>query len=81
MLLSRYADTRSPVLSSLSLSLQGDKYFTIHITPQEECSYVSFETNVILKSYNSLIKKLMDIFQPGKFTVTLFANEVCKIVR
>jgi S-adenosylmethionine decarboxylase len=30
---------------SLNIVLQEDKYCNIHVTPQEECSYASFETN------------------------------------
>lgn len=49
---------------------------TIHITPEPEYSYVSFETNVPLSSYEELIRRVVKTFQPGKFIVTLFANRV-----
>ncbi|XP_067049646.1 S-adenosylmethionine decarboxylase proenzyme-like isoform X2 [Acropora muricata] len=52
-----------------------DSYFNIHITPQEECSYVSFETNVKVSCYKELIRKVLETFKPGRFLMTLFANE------
>lgn len=51
---------------------------TIHITPEPEFSYVSFETNVPCSSYREIISKVLDTFLPGKFTVTVFANQVRK---
>ncbi|XP_032232469.2 S-adenosylmethionine decarboxylase proenzyme isoform X2 [Nematostella vectensis] len=53
----------------------GDNYFTIHITPQKECSYVSFETNIRVKCYKELVNKVLKAFKPGRFLMTLFANE------
>ncbi|XP_057307571.1 S-adenosylmethionine decarboxylase proenzyme-like [Hydractinia symbiolongicarpus] len=49
-------------------------YYTIHVTPQPDCSYVSFETNIQNENYYELIAKLAAIFKPGKFIVTLFSN-------
>lgn len=57
-------------------TFQEDKYFTIHVTPQVECAYVSFETNVNEISYKELINKVLRIFKPGQFTLTFFANKV-----
>ncbi|XP_018576566.1 S-adenosylmethionine decarboxylase proenzyme isoform X2 [Anoplophora glabripennis] len=51
-------------------------YMTIHITPEPEFSYVSFETNIPSSSYREIINKVLDTFNPGKFTVTIFANQV-----
>ncbi|XP_050522573.1 S-adenosylmethionine decarboxylase proenzyme [Daktulosphaira vitifoliae] len=50
-------------------------YMTIHITPQQEFSYVSFETNVPQSSYKELISKVLKTFQPKKFIVTMFTNQ------
>lgn len=50
-------------------------YMTIHITPQQEFSYVSFETNVPQSSYKELISKVLKTFQPEKFVITMFTNE------
>jgi len=52
----------------------GPNYYTIHVTPQQSCSYASFETNVDLSSYGELVQKVVDIFKPRDFTVTLFSN-------
>lgn len=51
-------------------------YMTIHITPETNFSYVSFETNVPQQSYHDLITRVLETFQPGKFVLTVFANKV-----
>ncbi|KAH8249739.1 hypothetical protein KR032_011941, partial [Drosophila birchii] len=51
------------------------EYMTIHITPENQFSYVSFETNVALTNYRKLINHVINTFRPGKFIVTIFANK------
>ena len=51
-----------------------DAYWTIHITPESHCSYASFETNVRMKNFTPLVKSVLAIFRPRKFTMTLFAD-------
>lgn len=53
-----------------------DSYFSLHVTPQAEFSYASFETNVKFNSLKKLIESVLEIFKPGKFIMTLFANAV-----
>uniref|UniRef100_A0A060TBN8 adenosylmethionine decarboxylase n=1 Tax=Blastobotrys adeninivorans TaxID=409370 RepID=A0A060TBN8_BLAAD len=54
-------------------------YFTIHVTPERHCSYASFETNVPPSHYGmndlDVLDKVVEIFRPGKFSVTLFDSE------
>lgn len=52
---------------------------TIHITPEPDFSYVSFESNVAAASYGDLITRVIETFKPGKFVVTIFANKVCMV--
>jgi len=46
-------------------------YFAIHVTPQPNGSYASFETNIIEKDYSGIIKEITSIFEPGRFSVVL----------
>jgi len=54
----------------------GTHYFTVHVTPEPICSYASFETNVPVgqkgRETAEIIQHVVDIFKPGRFTVTLF---------
>ena len=52
-----------------------DAYYTIHVTPEKECSYVSFETNVKVTEYTSLIKNVLSTFRPKRFTMTFLVDE------
>jgi len=61
--------------------LPDGHYFTIHITPEPEFSYVSFETNVPSKQYKEIIHKVLRIFNPGKFTTTIFGGCVSLFVQ
>ncbi|KAL7316266.1 spermidine resistance protein [Mucor circinelloides] len=68
--------------------LSEDGYYTIHCAPEEQCSYASFETTIPVKpvetpgkhghgreeAIRKLIRQVIDIFQPGSFTVTYFAS-------
>lgn len=49
----------------------GRNYYTIHVTPQPQCSYASFETNCRYEDYDAVIAKLVAIFKPGRFIVNL----------
>ncbi|KAH7908417.1 S-adenosylmethionine decarboxylase [Hygrophoropsis aurantiaca] len=63
----------------------GEGYYTIHVTPEEGWSYASFECNVPLSTSPSstakdipdlrtLIRRVVDIFQPGRLSLTLFVS-------
>jgi hypothetical protein len=58
--------------------LPNGHYFTIHITPEPDFSYVSFETNVSYHQYQELIRQILTMFNPGKFTTTIFGGTVRK---
>ena len=48
--------------------IRGDRYMTIHITPQENSSYVSFETNLPLEGdYRQIFSRLLGILNPGSW--------------
>ncbi len=44
--------------------MMGSSYFTIHVTPEAESSYVSFGTNIKRAEYGSIIDKVLRIFRP-----------------
>lgn len=54
----------------------GMHYFTVHVTPEPNCSFASFETNVPGgqkgRQTADIVKQVVDIFRPGRFSVTLF---------
>ncbi|KAH0440755.1 adenosylmethionine decarboxylase [Colletotrichum camelliae] len=51
-------------------------YFTVHVTPEPDCSFASFETNVpggqSGRTTAEIIEHVVEIFKPGRFSVTLF---------
>ncbi|ORX71629.1 S-adenosylmethionine decarboxylase [Linderina pennispora] len=70
----------SPCGFSLN-GLQGDGYYTIHVTPEAHCSYASFETNVsndraidLLNpaGVKNLVEQVTRVFGPRFVTVTVF---------
>lgn len=60
---------------SMNGLLPDGHYFTIHITPEPGFSYVSFETNVPYTQYNDLVRKVVAMFNPGKFATTIFSGK------
>lgn len=54
--------------------LLRDNYFNIHVTPERNCSYASFETNVPIGhgTIADVIHKVIAIFKAEKFSVTVF---------
>ena len=52
------------------------EYVTIHITPEPQFSYVSFESNIPAASYLSIVTNILNTFNPGKFILTIFATKV-----
>lgn len=60
---------------SMNGIMKTGHYMTIHITPESNCSYVSFETNYPMDSYHDLITRVVNAFNPGKFVVTAFVSK------
>lgn len=55
--------------------IDGEWYVSIHITPQNECSYVSFETNWPKEDYTNLACSILKIFDPKRVLITNFSNK------
>lgn len=52
-----------------------DAYSTIHITPEPQCSYASFETNTCLDNYAPMVRNVLSVFKPKRFVLTMFGDE------
>ena len=54
-------------------------YWTVHVTPEPQCSYASFETNVPTGAQGrrtvQTVQQVVDVFRPGRFSVTLFETK------
>lgn len=50
-------------------AILDDKYLTIHVTPQETSSYVSFEANIDLIA---LAPKLIEVLEPNSFDILTY---------
>lgn len=54
-------------------AIKGSEYYTIHVTPEETGSYVSFETNVRLNSrIASAVRSVVEVFRPRSFDLVYF---------
>ena len=61
---------------SANAIMTGDYYWNIHVTPEKDFSYASFETNYPKENYEELLKQVIEIFKPGHINVTVMANKV-----
>ncbi|GAB0497222.1 hypothetical protein MMPV_008546 [Pyropia vietnamensis] len=59
-----------------SMNGLGDSgtYYTVHITPESHCSYVSFECNVDDADLTPLLQGVLSVFRPGRVTVSVLAD-------
>lgn len=58
-----------------SNAINGDEYATIHVTPEVECSYASFETNLLdSPNIEQLVESVLKVFRPEKLSMTLFIS-------
>jgi len=51
-----------------------EAYYTIHITPEPHCSYVSFETNLSNVDYKTMIQYIFNLFKPGTVTMAYYTK-------
>ena len=71
-----YSDavTDGYMFSPYGYSINGimdNNYFAIHVTPQPEGSYASFDTSLINKDSVLMIEKVLSIFKPEKYSLFL----------
>lgn len=57
-------------------AIDKNRYFTIHITPENLGSYISFETNAFdIETQVEWTKKVLRVFKPMSFDLVLFNNQ------
>ena len=53
--------------------IKGDQYFTIHVTPQSECSYISYEMSLgKVEDYAHFASRLIEVLKPNSFDLLTF---------
>lgn len=57
-------------------AVRGEEYYTVHVTPEEVGSYVSFETNHDFQAdLSGLVARIVELFLPRAFDVVTFLPE------
>ncbi|KAL6060659.1 AMP deaminase [Balamuthia mandrillaris] len=51
-------------------ALHAEAYYSMHITPEPHCSFISFETNNAAINVCDLTKRILDLFKPGRLVLT-----------
>ena len=46
----------------------------MHITPEEHCSFASFETTEAVEEVSGVLNDVLHVFRPKTFTILLFAD-------
>lgn len=59
------------------ISEKDGSYYTVHVTPEAHCSFVSYETNADLSPEESkrLIEEVIEFFQPKRFSVVFTSSD------
>ncbi len=61
--------------------IKDSKYYTVHVTPQPNGSYASFDTNINEKrDYSRVVAKIISIFKPQRFSIVLTTTKSRKTV-
>ncbi|KAH9579749.1 S-adenosylmethionine decarboxylase [Trypanosoma melophagium] len=53
-------------------AIRDAEYQTIHITPEDHCSFASYETNSCATNYSERMQSVLEVFRPARFTVIVF---------
>lgn len=60
-------------------AVRGHHYFTIHVTPQSPCTYVSFETNFYFgddqQLFDRTIRNVLYAFEPERYNILFFQKD------
>ena len=70
-------ETDSYTFSPYGYSFNGVRdahYVTVHVTPNPEGSYASFETNMPVAAATPFAQKIVSLFQPGRFSLVVTAS-------
>jgi S-adenosylmethionine decarboxylase len=67
----------SPCGYSMNCFDQAGAHSTVHVTPQEGCSFASFEATILdMSTVNDTIRNVVQIFKPERFSVSLVEWDV-----
>ena len=50
-------------------------YWTMHVTPESQCSYASLETNVPVSSSSAIVSHVIQAFKPKRFQTIQFIDD------
>lgn len=55
-------------------AIRGAEYQTIHITPEDHCSFASYETNTPAVNYMERMNSVLKVFRPARFSAIVFID-------